>query len=62
LGIKNAPAVSAPADLRKSLLVGFMVVSGLNNLIFKFRTKISDLTFYPGLFPDINISNLISVK
>jgi len=25
-GIKNAPAVNAPADLRKSLLVFYMVV------------------------------------
>jgi hypothetical protein len=49
LGIKNAPAVSAPADLRKSLLVGFMIVYGLNNLIFKYRINRSDLILLTGI-------------
>ena len=43
LGIKNAPAVNAPADIRKSLLVFFMVVYDLNNIIFKYIKNTADL-------------------
>lgn len=60
--MKNAPAVIAPADLRKSLLVVFMIVDGLNNLIFKDMTNTFKLIYKPGIFLHININIFRAIK